>query len=219
VRLSIFQNIFSYIYPVKVIEAFGKTTPILTLYRYQRRWQLSASTVLYSDGAAYRPLATAFKYLRTELKKKQNMLVLGGGLGSAIAILHKLKMPIHSILVEIDPQIVTWGKEIIEEETQYPCEWLCADVQTFVEEHKSTYDLIILDVFQDRVVPHFVTGIPFLQQCHKLLNDPNSVLVFNYIINNNEHWETDLLQIQSVFHIEHMISIDINRIMILRKSV
>ena len=216
--INFFQRFFSYFYPIKVADAVGKTTPHIGLYRYARRWQLSAATALYSDGAAYRPLRAAFNYLKKELPQKQNMLVLGGGLGSAAAILHKLKLPIHSTLVEIDPQIISWGKDIIESETQYPCQWINADVQQFVSQHKATYDLIVLDVFQDRIVPQFVSTTSFLQQCKTLMSDDKSVLIFNYIINNEENWKEALSNIQSVFTIEHTINIGINRIMMLRNN-
>jgi spermidine synthase len=216
--INLLQRFFSYFYPIKVDSAVGKTTPHLALYRYAGRWQLSAATALYSDGAAYRPLRAAFNYLKKELPQKQNMLVLGGGLGSAVAILHKLKLPIHSTLVEIDPQIISWGKEIIDTETKYPCQWINADVQQFVGQHKATYDLIVLDVFQDRIVPLFVSTTSFLQQCKTLLSDNKSVLVFNFIINNEDNWKEALSNIQSVFTIEHSISMGINRIMMLRNN-
>jgi spermidine synthase len=216
--INLLQRFFSYFYPIKVDSAVGKTTPHLALYRYAGRWQLSAATALYSDGAAYRPLRAAFNYLKKELPQKQKMLVLGGGLGSAVAILHKLKLPIHSTLVEIDPQIISWGKDIIEAETKYPCQWINADVQQFVGQHKATYDLIVLDVFQDRIVPLFVSTTPFLQQCKTLLSDNKSVLVFNFIINNEDNWKEALSNIQSVFTVEHTIIMGINRIMMLRNN-
>ena len=216
--INLLQRFFSYFYPIKVADAVGKTTPHIGLYRYAGRWQLSAATALYSDGAAYRPLRAAFNYLKKELTQKQKMLVLGGGLGSAVAILHKLKLPIHSTLVEIDPQIINWGKDIIEAETKYPCQWINADVQQFVGQHNNTYDLIVLDVFQDRIVPLFVSTASFLQQCKTLLSDNKSVLVFNFIINNEDNWKEALSNIQSVFTVEHTISMGINRIMMLRNN-
>ncbi len=216
--INLLQRFFSYFYPIKVDSAVGKTTPHIGLYRYAGRWQLSAATALYSDGAAYRPLRAAFNYLKKELTKKQKMLVLGGGLGSAVAILHKLKLPIHSTLVEIDPQIINWGKDIIEAETKHPCHWINADVQQFVSQHNATYDLIVLDVFQDRIVPQFVSNTSFLQQCKALMSDDKSVLIFNYIINNEENWKEALQNIKSVFTIEHTINIGINRIMMLRNN-
>ena len=218
-KLHFFQNLLSYLFPVKVASAAGRTTPVLELYRYYGRWQLSSATAVYSDGAVYRPLTEAFGYLKKELAQKQNILVLGAGLGSAISVLNRLKINIPGTLVDIDPQVIKWGEEIINSETQIPCHWICEDVQSFVEHHKLSYDLIVLDVFQDRLVPQFVTTIKFLKECSRLLYNEQSHLVFNYIINNQEKWDIALQNIQSVFTVEHTISIGINRIMILKNIV
>lgn len=218
-KIDFFQHLFSFLFPVKVASAAGKTTPILELYRFRGRWQLSSATAVYSDGAAYRPLTEAFGYLKKQLPGKQNMLVLGAGLGSAVSVLNSLSINIPCTLVDIDPQVIKWGEEIIQSETQIPSQWICADVQDFVGNHKVSYDLIILDIFQDRLVPQFVTTIKFLRECSSLLRNEQSHLVFNYIINNQEKWETAVQNIQSVFKVEHTISIGINRIMILKNIV
>ncbi|MDI9319472.1 MAG: hypothetical protein QM530_03260 [Phycisphaerales bacterium] len=217
-KVPILQHLLSYLLPIKLLSAEGKTTPRIHLYRFRGRWQLGAATALYSDGAAYRPLLAAFRYLQGDLKQKKDMLVLGAGLGSAVSVLHKLHISMKSTLIDIDPQIIEWGKQIIEEETGYACQWICSDVQDFVTEQQNAYELIVLDVFQDRVVPHFVTTVVFLQKCNNLLKDTNSALVLNYIINNPKNWTETLSNIQSIFRIEHTIQIGINRILVLRKN-
>lgn len=217
-KVNFFQHLLSFLIPVKVASAPGKTTPRLELYRYRARWQLSAATAVYSDGAAYRPLTEAFGYLKNKLTQKQQLLVLGAGLGSAVSVLNKMNFNIPCTLVDIDPQVISWGEAIIKAETTMPCKWICEDVQSFVQQHSTKYDLIVLDVFQDRVVPQFVTQKNFLAECSQLLQDENSHLVLNYIINNQQNWKEALQNIQSVFSIEHSISIGINRIMLLKKS-
>lgn len=217
-KINFFQHFFSFLFPVKVAAAPGKTTPNLELYRYRGRWQLSAATAVYSDGAVYRPLTEAFGYLKKALPQKQNMLVLGAGLGSAVSVLNKLNISIPSTLVDIDPQVISWGESIIKDETTMPCKWICEDVQSFVLHHSIKYDLIVLDVFQDRLVPQFVTHKNFLTECSQLLQDEKGHLVLNYIINNQQNWTKALQNIQSVFTVEHTISIGINRIMLLRKN-
>ena len=213
------QRILSFFYPVKIDTAPGKTTPVLGLYRFQGRWQLSSATALYSDGAAYRPLTMAFDYLKKELPGKKNMLVLGAGLGSAISVLHKMNSNIPAVtLVDIDPQVIEWGREIIQSETGISAEWICADVRTFVEQHHQQYDLIVLDVFQDRTVPAFVTSSFFLDHCKQLMSKQNSTLVFNYIVNNEKSWKELLENIQGIFKLQYTIATGINRIMILKNN-
>lgn len=218
-QLSLFQRWASYLYPIKVASAAGQTTPILILYRFRGRWQLSAATAVYSDGPAYRPLTTAFAYLGKRLAACRQVLVLGAGLGSAAAILHHRKIEPECItLVDIDPQIIRWGKETLETSERTRYEWVCADVQDFAAQQMQHYDLLIVDVFQDRIVPAFVTGPNFLQQCHRLLRPSTGMLVLNYIINNEQSWETALQQIRTIFTVEHIIKIGINRILVLKSN-
>lgn len=215
-HISYLQKLLSFFYPVKISEAQGISTPIIGLYKFQGRWQLSAATAIYSDGAAYAPLKLAFNFLKNELHQKQKMLVLGAGLGSAVSVMHNLNISLENTLVEIDPQIIAWGKPILEAETKQNCTWVCSDVLQFVERESNTYDLIVLDVFQDRVVPHFISTTSFLSHCKRMLQNHKSVLVFNYIINNETQWADTLENVKTIFKIDHIIAKGINRIMILR---
>ncbi|HTN18141.1 MAG TPA: methyltransferase domain-containing protein, partial [Chitinophagaceae bacterium] len=192
---------------------------VLILYRFRGRWQLSAASALYSDGPAYRPLTTAFGYLGQRLSACKEVLVLGAGLGSAAAILHQRKVqPQRITLLDIDPQVIAWGKQTLETIPGTCYEWICADVQAFAAQQGQHYDLLIVDVFQDRIVPAFVTTSAFLQQCKRLLQPSTGIMVLNYIINNEQAWEASLLQLRAVFTVEHMIKIGINRILILKSN-
>ncbi|MBL7711359.1 MAG: hypothetical protein JNL13_02800 [Chitinophagaceae bacterium] len=218
-QLSLFQKWASYLYPVKVATAAGLTTPVLILYRFRGRWQLSAATAVYSDGPAYRPLTAAFGYLGARLAGCTEVLVLGAGLGSAAAILHQRKIAPRCItLVDIDPQVIRWGKETLDTSPGTRYEWVCSDVQDFAVQQGVCYELLIVDVFQDRIVPAFVTGPAFLQRCRQMLRPATGILVLNYIINNEQGWDTALQHIRTVFIVEHVIKIGINRILILKSN-
>lgn len=201
-----------------MVSAKGITTPIVGLYRYCGRWQLSAATAIYSDGAAYRPLVSAFSFLSKEISSKKNMLVLGAGLGSAVSILHRQRIKMDTTLVDIDPQIIQWGKQIIEAETKYPCTWILDDVAEYVKKCKESFDIIVIDIFQDRIVPAFITSKAFLDSCHQILSNNKGVIVMNYIVCNEALWQEDFNSISSVFRVEKTISIGINKVIILRKN-
>lgn len=218
-KVSLLQQILSYLFPVKITFAPGKTTPVLGLYRFRGRWQLSAATAIYSDGAAYRPLTEAFGYLKKELPTQKNMLVLGAGLGSAVSVLHKMNTIIaDTTLVDIDPQVIEWGKDIIDAEQDNQYQWVSADVRDFVRAEKKLYDLIIVDVFQDRIVPGFVSSADFLKNCLQLMSKNKAALVLNYIVNNEASWKQAQAIIEQLFTVEHIIAIGINRILILRSN-
>ena len=58
---------------------------------------------------------------------------------------------------------------------------VCADALQFMEKDQGQYDLIIIDVFNGREVPHYVTTAAFTQLCRRRLS-PHGSLVLNYMI-------------------------------------
>lgn len=212
-----FKRILSYLIPVSIAQARGKSTPQLGLYLWQGRWQLVASTAVYSDGKKYRPLRLAFRHIYRTLPSPASVLVLGAGLGSAIDILEDLKIKARYTLVDLDEASLQWGQELHRENTN--AEWICSDVTIFVQECTATFDVVVLDVFQDRLVPQFVTREKFLSACAGLLKPGSGILVFNYIINNEDHWLQTREQLEKLFRIKKTFELGINRIMILQKNV
>lgn len=205
--------------PVKINSAKGISTPELTLYYFQGRWQLGSATALYSDGPVYKPLVSAFKYLKKERPNITNMLVLGAGLGSAVEVLARFNCYPTSTLVEIDPQIIAWASDIFElQQCATETKWICADASDFIQKAQLSYDLVVLDIFEDRKVPDFVCTTTFLSACKNAVDKEKGIFVFNYIINDEQHWHALLGMIESIFIIQHMISMGINRILILRNN-
>ena len=207
------------LFPVKIESSKGTSTPELTLYYFQGRWQLSAATALYSDGSVYKPLLLAFKYLQKERAKITNMLVLGAGLGSAVEVLARFNCYPSSTLVEIDPQIIAWANDLLHhQKSTTETKWICQDASDFIQTNRQCYDLVVLDIFEDRQVPNFVCTDSFLSACKNAVHKDKGILIFNYIINNERDWETLLALMQSIFIIQHIIAIGINRILILRNN-
>ncbi|GAA4455647.1 spermidine synthase [Rurimicrobium arvi] len=214
-QLSRFQKLLSRFYPVRIYSFEGRTSPQMKLYHFRGRWQLASESALYSDGDHYQPLTKAFAYIRGKLPACRNMLVLGAGLGSAISVWESLKVPLpETLLVDIDEEILRLGREL---NNRTNVRWICEDVQNLVRREQGTWDLIVLDIFQDRVVPHFVCTQDFLKNCARMLST-SGTLVFNYIINNEQDWNALQQLTGSLFITETVISIGINRILILKKA-
>ncbi len=192
----------------------GVTTPVLDLFIYRGRWQLGASTALYSDGHRYRPLLAAFKYIKKDLLQARNMLVLGAGLGSATYILQRMDIQVDTTFVDIDSTVINWGKELLPRQLADQNHWICADAQEYVSERSTFYDIIVIDIFLDRIVPQFVSSNHFLTNCIRLLNNPNSKIVLNYIINNKDNWQEVQSNLALLFHIEHIIDLGLNQVII-----
>ena len=214
-ELSLIQRLRSWVLPLRVYSFPGKTSPELKLYRFRGRWQLEAHSALYSDGAAYTPLLKAFRQLRTKISHSQNMLVLGAGLGSVISVLEHLKLPVpETILVDIDPAVIALGQQL---QPHPRVRWLCADAEEYTREPSPVYDLLVLDIFQDREVPQFVQRTAFLERCAAMLA-PEGVLIFNYIINDEADWELLQEKLRPIFTPIEIIPIQINRVLLLKKA-
>jgi spermidine synthase len=212
--ISRFQKFLSQFYPVKVRSASGITAPILDLFLYRGRWQLGSSTALYSDGHHYRPLLAAFKYLRKDLLVVENMLVLGAGLGSAAYILDRMKLNINTTFVDIDPTIINWAKELLPERLSKNNHWVCADAAEYIKIQQCQFEIIVIDIFIDRIVPQFVCSTSFLEHCKQLLKDDQSKIILNYIVNNKENWEEARENLNEIFRIQHVIDLGLNQIVI-----
>jgi len=192
----------------------GATAPVLDLFLYRGRWQLGATTALYSDGHRYRPLLAAFKYIKKDLRQAQNMLVLGAGLGSAAYILERMDIQVDTTFVDIDSTVINWGKELLPHQLAEQNHWICADAQEYVSEHTVLYDVIVIDIFLDRIVPQFVSSNHFLTNCIRLLNNKSSKIVLNYIINNKDNWQVVQSNLALLFSIEHIIDLGLNQVVI-----
>jgi 2-polyprenyl-3-methyl-5-hydroxy-6-metoxy-1,4-benzoquinol methylase len=214
-KISLLQRILSRLVPVTIRTFPGKTSPHLKLYLFRGRWQLASETALYSDGAAYTPLLLAFRALRAQVNNANNMLVLGAGLGSAISVIEGLALKVpDTVLVDIDPAIIDLAKELLPHNN---LQWYCSDVRAFIASETRQFDLIVLDVFQDRLVPQFVCSRQFLEQCAATMH-PGGMLVFNYIINNEESWKELQQLLPTIFRVKQIIPIRINRILLLEKA-
>jgi spermidine synthase len=210
--IPFYKRIFSYFYPVTVRIAAGSHNPVLELLLYQNRWQLATGNALYSDGHRYRPLVEAFKYIQDYLPETNSVLVLGTGLASAVHILHHMGYHPMCTLVEIDQQILLWALEVLPEEATN-VRPICADAKDFIQDTKEKYDVIIIDIFLDRVVPDFVKETEFIKKCREQLN-PGGKLIWNYIVNNTEEWEHIQYQLPTLFQQVKIIPFNINRVIV-----
>lgn len=210
-RLSWYQQLLSYLYPIKVRSSSSAVNPVLELFYYQGRWQLGAVDVLYSDGHRYRPLLMAFNALKVRLPLLEQVLVLGTGLGSAVSILHRKGIRPRFTLVELDRVVLDWALELMPEGAKETVLPVCQNAQDFIAADRGRYDLIIVDVFNGRVVPEFVVTTEFLRQCRERLK-PEGCLVVNYMVNTASDEPRAVRALEGVFRDVRELPFGINRV-------
>lgn len=186
---------------------------VLELFLFRGQYQLGTYNALYSDGSRYVPLVTAFKALKPNLPGVGKVLVLGTGLGSAVQILDKQGFRPAFTLVENDVTILNWAMELLPDTLKNNIKPVCEDADIYMQQQSEMYDLVVIDVFTNRVVPAFVTTIEFLNKCRRSIH-PGGHLVLNYIVNLNEEWKLASANINEVFTSNRVIDHGINKIVI-----
>lgn len=209
-KAPLYKQILSYLYPVRIRKSSSRQNHLLELFLYRGQYQLSTAEAYYSDGRRYRPLVLAFKDVEAALPNIKNVLLLGAGIGSAIQILmHKGYRPNYT-MVDNDECILEWAMDL-QRGTAESIETVHEDAESFMKANDRKYDLLVVDVFTDRVVPPFATTSDFLKQCRRSIN-PGGVFVMNYIINDAAEWNILQHNLQNIFDSPHVNELGINRV-------
>lgn len=205
-------KIASFFYPVKVKSTLH-SAPKVSLYHYRNRWQLATEDAIYSDGHMYRPLIVAFGRIAKKLPKISTVLVLGAGLGCAKDVLHKMKFQPALTFVDKDGETLEWAKELHEKFNATNDTYYCEDAESFLQNNTFTFDMVVVDVFEGRVVPQFILQTLFLAHCKKSLN-ANGILVINYIENDKKEWDSFYKRFMTTFPKHEILPLVTNKVMI-----
>jgi spermidine synthase len=124
----------------------------------------------------------AFKEEKIENTRPQSILILGFGCGSVAQSLQSNYFHDCNITgVEIDDEIVKLYNN------HYPpmnnLELHCDEAASFVQSCTSSYDLIVVDLYQELEVPSQFHSSIFIKQLKQLLNDEGGIY-FNQVVNN-----------------------------------
>ncbi|RYD57421.1 MAG: methyltransferase domain-containing protein [Sphingobacteriales bacterium] len=215
-QAPLYKRILSYIIPVRIREGSSEDNPSLELFLFRGDYQLATPDAVYSDGRRYRPLVAAFREIKDDFPGVKKVLLLGTGLGSGVEILRGKGYYPEFVLVEKDSTILSWAIELLTlDKRQQAIRTVCADAKDYMDSNSEVFDLVVVDIFNSRVVPEFVTGTDFLKNCRRSMG-PGGKLILNYIINNEKEWDGMLARFRSVFASYDIVSFGINRVIIAR---
>jgi spermidine synthase len=210
VQAPVYKQLLSYLFPVSIRQSSSEQNKLLELSLYRGQYQLSTEDAYYSDGRRYRPLVLAFEQVEDTLPKVQSVLLLGAGIGSAVQILmHKGFHPDYTF-VDTDEKILEWATELQSGSGEH-IEAVHQDAQLYMATNSKKYDLLIVDIFTDRIVPGFAITETFLKQCRQGIN-PGGSFIMNYIINSEAEWQVLQHNLQAVFTSPHTHELGTNRI-------
>lgn len=166
---------------VTVESAYSGT---LELNSWMGTTTLDSANANYSYGSLQKVLRTGIEI--TGLEYVNTILVLGMGGGSVIQTLrNEFNYQGNITAVEIDPEVIRIAEEVFNIASDAHLKIHCADASQFVKECTETYDLIIVDLFIDDMVPEVFTQLPFWQSVSKWLSDSGK-FIFNVSIHEKD---------------------------------
>jgi spermidine synthase len=164
----------------------SEISPCLEVAHINGKYMLNSMHANYSYGMLQKVFEVEFKKIELKKRKINNVLILGFGAGSiAYVILEKLKMNCNITGVEKDSQVISLGYKYFNIQRLRNTEIVCADAYDYMLENNKHYDLIIVDVYVDNVVPEKMESDVFLNKVRQSLND-KGLVIFNKMICDDE---------------------------------
>ena len=151
---------------------------------------LNTASVNYSFGALGRVFHTAFDRLHVSRREVETVLVLGLGAGNVPALLRQMVGDCHITGVDIDPEVIRLGRNHFGLGDYENMDIVNADALEFVHQSHPRYDLIVVDLFIDALVPEGASTPQFLKRLGELLA-PGGLLLYNRV------WHTRKLRQQT----------------------
>ena len=183
------KRILSFFIPVKVYQIESEINTSLEVTWNNGQLVLDSKNTNYSYGSLQRVMRIGLAHIGSNVvKKSKSALILGVAGGSVIQTLRDefdFKGKITG--VELDKKIIEIANNYFGLNKFNDVEIINDDAQNFISKTKEKYDLILIDVFQDNIMPDFLFEENFVNNLKKIL-DKNGNILFNTIVN----FSTDL---------------------------
>jgi len=177
------QKLLSYLIPINIHKQNSSLNKSLEVTWNYGKLVLDSKNTNYSYGSLQRALKKGLRFIGFErIKKFENVLVLGVAGGSVIKTLRdEIKYNGKITGVEIDKHVIELANKYFKLNEVPNLDLVNDDAFEFVLKTKEKYDLIIIDIFQDTVMPNFLFEDFFINRINFLLN-LNGFILFNTMI-------------------------------------
>jgi len=190
------NRLLSYIFPINIHKTHSEISGTLELSLYKGKLLLDSQNANYSYGSLQRILHFGLKKIGfKKIKNMTNILILGVAGGSVIKILTNeigFKNKIKG--VEIDPNVIEIANKHFRLDDIKNLEIIIDNAQYFVKKEKTKHDLVVIDIFQDLLMPSFLFEKQFAEDINSLLSK-NGIILFNTMkINSEDKPKIDFFQ-------------------------
>lgn len=179
------KKLLSYFVPINIHQKKSKINTNLEITWNNGQLVLDSKNTNFSYGSLQRVLRKGLKEIGFEqIRSFKNIAVLGVAGGSVIKTLVDEVLFKGKITgVEIDPETIQLANSYFGLNQIDNLEIVIDDAENFIKTTTQKYSLIIIDIFQDNVMPAFLFEKPFTENILNSL-DKNGFIVFNTIVNS-----------------------------------
>lgn len=173
-----FKRLFSYFIPVNIYRKNSALSKSLEITWANGELVLDSKNTNYSYGSLQRILRKGLRDIGFEkIAPMENILVLGVAGGSVIkTLVEEINCKGKITGVEIDKEIIRLANNYFKLHEIPNLEIIIDDAFEFVLKTREKYDLIIVDIFQDTVMPGFLFEKFFANRIGFLLKDQGYIL-------------------------------------------
>lgn len=177
------KKYLSYLLPVKIDQKKSQISKNLEITWNNGQLVLDSENTNYSYGSLQRILRKGLKYIGYKrIQGFESVLVLGVAGGSVIkTLVDEVKFKGKITGVEIDEEVVKLANSYFKLNEIQNLELVVEDAFEFVLKTKETYDLIIIDIFQDTKMPSFLFEEHFINKVNSKLK-VNGFILFNTMV-------------------------------------
>jgi spermidine synthase len=181
------KKILSFLYPITIHRRASALSRTLEVTWNDGELILDSQNTNYSYGSLQRILRKGLAHIGTEtVRKMEHILVLGVAGGSVIRTLRSEMKYAGTITgVEIDPEVIAVANAYFGLHELENVDIVIDDAFEFVLRTRDQYDLIIIDIFQDTLMPAFLFEGFFAFRLSQLLR-PEGVILFNTMLLSGE---------------------------------
>ena len=182
------QKLMSYLVPINIYKRKSAWSKSLEVSWNNGQLVLDSANTNYSYGSLQRVLRKGLKAIGFEkVVAMDHILVLGVAGGSVVkTLVDEVKFGGRITGVEIDRDVIQLAQTHFGLDKIPNLEIVIDDAFEFALRTRERYDLIIVDIFQDTVMPNFLFEKFFAQRLGDLLL-PGGFLLFNTMILTPEH--------------------------------
>jgi len=176
---EVIYRLISYFKEKNIESLTSEYNPVLEINLVNGHYVLDAKNANYSFGGLHTAFRKIFKELKIGSKEFGRILILGFGAGSVASLLtQEFKRECNITGVEIDETVIKLAKKYFDIEKIKDLVLVNQDAFDFMKTNKEKYDMIVIDIYLDHIVPAKFETKEFLGFVKDGLSS-NGMILFN----------------------------------------